>query len=252
MSGGRGTLVVIAVAVIGMGVTIGTHRTPGYLLGGFILAGTIIAGLAVRPGSGYLLIPAPALAYLVTAVGAGLIHEHSAGPSRSGLTVGVTQWIADGFIAMAAATALAGVLALIGAIARRRARPPSLPPEPEAVVPARPGSRTVFPSGPDSASWALPRPDQRTPEPGPEPPSWPWPEEPVPHTPAATGLEPAPRTERFTRPPGGRPRPDDAPRRPAPPAAGRPDPPSQPLRPPSWLDHPSGSGPQPFGGLPAW
>ena len=113
MPGGRGALIVIAAAVIGTAVTVATHHAPGYLLGGFVVAGTLAAALAVRPRAVYLLIPVPALAYMVGALTAGLIHQQSAGPGSSGLTVSAAQWIADGFVTMAAATALAAAITVI-------------------------------------------------------------------------------------------------------------------------------------------
>ena len=144
MTGARGALIVIAAAVIGTAATAGTHHAPGYLLGAFVVAGTLVAALAVRPRAVYLLIPVPALAYMVGALTAGLIHQQSASPGSSGLTVSVAQWIADGFVTMVAATALAAAIAIIRWLGHRNARPAAAPPEPEPVFPARPTSRTVF------------------------------------------------------------------------------------------------------------
>ncbi len=246
MTGTRGALIVIAAAVIGTAVTAGTHHAPGYLLGGFVVAGTLAAALAVRPRAVYLLIPVPPLAYMVGALTAGLIHQQSAGPGSSGLTVSVAQWIADGFVTMVAATALAAVIAIIRWLGHRNARPAAAPPEPEPVFPARPTSRTVSPSGPDSASWAAPRLDAGPT--GPEPPSWPWPEEPVTQGSPAARREPFPRTEPFSQPsrPPSR---SGAPARQPQPSPRRPDPSrANPLRPPSWLDSPSDPGSPSFGG----
>ena len=235
MAGARGALIVIAAAVIGTAATAGTHHAPGYLLGGCVVAGTLAAALAVRPRAVYLLIPVPALAYLMGALTAGLIHQRSAGPGSSGLTVSVAQWFADGFVTMVAATALAAAIAIIRWLGHRNARPAAAPPEPEPVFPARPTSRTVYPSGPDSASWAAPRLDAGPT--GPEPPSWPWPEEPVTQGSPAR-REPFPRTEPFSQPrPSAR---SGAPARQPQPSPRRPDPSrALPLRPPSWLDSPS-------------
>ena len=248
MPGGRGALIVIAAAVIGTAATVGADRGPGYLLGGFVVAGTLAAALAVRPRAVYLLIPVPALAYIMGAVTAGMIHQQSASPGSSGLTVSAAQWIADGFVAMTAATVLAAAITVIRWLLNRSARPAGPPPEPEPVFPARPTSRTVSPSGPDSASWAAPRLDGG-PASGPEPPSWPWPEEPVTQGSPAARREPPPRTEPFSRPPRPSSRPGGPARQPQP-SPRRPQPPrADPLRPPSWLDSPSDPGSPSFGGL---
>ena len=97
------------------------HHDPGYLLGGAVIAGTFVAALAVRREAVYQLIPVPALAYMVGALTAGLIHQQSAAPSRSGLAVSATQWVAGGFVTMAAATAVAAAITVIRWLMNRRA-----------------------------------------------------------------------------------------------------------------------------------
>jgi len=111
LSGGRGMLIVVATAVLGAIVTVVTKRDPGSVLGWLIVAGTAIAGFAVRPRSAYLLVPVPALAYVVFGLAAGYIR-HRNDPSSAGLAVNAAQWIANGFLIMAAATVLAVVIAL--------------------------------------------------------------------------------------------------------------------------------------------
>jgi len=199
LSGWYGTLIVFAAAVIGSVATVAMHRTPGHLLGGFIVVGTLVAALAVRSRAVYLLIPVPAPAYLAGAVAAGLIHERNAGPSASGLKISGAEWIAGGFVAMAAATAVAVVVTILRWLLARRAAPRKPVPAPEPVAPPRPRSRAVSPSGPDSASWAKQPPRSRPPD-GPEPPSWPWPEEPVARDGRPKQRDPAPPTEPFYQP----------------------------------------------------
>jgi hypothetical protein len=91
-----------------------TGSEPGTVLSVFLIAGTAAAVLAVRPRAVYLIIPVPALAYVVAAVVAGLIHGQASSTSRTALAVSAAQWAASGFLAMAAATVLA-----IGAAAAR-------------------------------------------------------------------------------------------------------------------------------------
>src|SRR5450755_3799428 len=198
LSGWYGTLIVFAAAVIGTAATVGMHRNPGHLLGGFIVVGTLIAALAVRARAVYLLIPVPAPAYLAGAVAAGLIHEQNTGPSQSGLKISAAEWIAGGFVAMAAATAVAVVVTIIRWLMARRAATRRPLPAPEPVAPSGPRSGTVSQSGPDSASWAKQSPRSRPPD-GPEPPSWPWPEEPVARDMRPKQRDPAAPTDPFYR-----------------------------------------------------
>jgi hypothetical protein len=86
---------------------------PGSVLGVFVVAGTVAAVLAVRPRSAYLIIPVPALAYVVAATIAGLIHDRASDSSLTGLAVHAAQWIASGFLAMSAATLLAIALTAV-------------------------------------------------------------------------------------------------------------------------------------------
>ena len=113
LPGRLGVSIVFGAAAIGMLVTLLTHREPGDLLGAFLVAGTIIAALAVHPRVTYLIIPAPALAYLVAGSIAGLIHDRAADTSRTALAVSGVQWIAGGFLAMTAATVLAAAITAV-------------------------------------------------------------------------------------------------------------------------------------------
>jgi hypothetical protein len=109
----RGLALVAASAGIGTVLSVLTGSEPGTVLGVCLVAGTIAAALAVRPGSVYLIIPVPALAYLVAAIIAGLIHDRATDTSRTALIISAAQWIAAGFLAMTAATALAIMIAVI-------------------------------------------------------------------------------------------------------------------------------------------
>jgi hypothetical protein len=92
---------------IGAVLTIVTGSEPGLLLGLFLVAATIVGTLVVATGAAYVVIPAPAIAYPVAALLAGYVHDHAADTSLTGLAVSAVQWIASGFIAMTAATAIA-------------------------------------------------------------------------------------------------------------------------------------------------
>ena len=109
MSGAQGTGIVVVAAALGAIVSVATKHEPGSLLGGFVVAGALAAGFAVRQRSAYLLIPVPALSYVVFALAVGLLRDQSTS-SSTGLTVNAAQWVANGFLTMAAATVVAAAI----------------------------------------------------------------------------------------------------------------------------------------------
>ena len=126
LPGRFGVLVVIGSAAVGALVTAVTGSAPGIVLGACLVAGTVAGALAVRPRTGYLIIPVPAIAYLLAALIAGLIYNRSNDGSGTFLAVNGTQWIASGFIAMCLATGLAIVITALrwrrGSPAKTRGR----------------------------------------------------------------------------------------------------------------------------------
>jgi len=136
-------------AAIGTGLTVLTGSEPGLLLGLFVVAATIVATLVVSTRAAYVVIPVPAIAYPCAALLAGYIHDHATDNSLTSLTVGAVQWIASGFIAMVAATAIAIVITagrwmFIGPGGQRAYRDPP----PRAGRPAR--YRAAPGTGPDA------------------------------------------------------------------------------------------------------
>ncbi|MGH3157172.1 MAG: DUF6542 domain-containing protein [Streptosporangiaceae bacterium] len=108
--GRLGVCVVIGSAALGALLTALTNSEPGGVLGVFLVGGTILAALAVRPRTGYLIIPIPALSYLVAALIAGMIYNRNNDGSSTAVALNAAQWIASGFVAMAVATGLAIVI----------------------------------------------------------------------------------------------------------------------------------------------
>ena len=106
-----GVFIVLGWAAAGAIATVAAKREPGSLLGVFIVAGTVIAGLAVRARSAHVIIPVPALAYLVAGSIAGLIRDRAADTSRTAIITSLTQWFAGGFLAIGIATVLAVAIA---------------------------------------------------------------------------------------------------------------------------------------------
>ena len=101
-----GVLLVMAGALAGLIGTVLTGSEPGLILAAGLILGTVCGAVAVHPRATYLIIPVPVLAYVVAATVAGLIHDHAIDTSRAALAVGLTQWIAGGFLTMIAATLL--------------------------------------------------------------------------------------------------------------------------------------------------
>jgi hypothetical protein len=106
-------LLVIAGTLAGLLGTVLAGSEPGFALGAGLIVGTAAGAVAVRPRSTYVVIPVPALAYVVAATVAGFVHDHAIDTSRTALAVGLTQWIAGGFLIMIAATLLATAIAAI-------------------------------------------------------------------------------------------------------------------------------------------
>jgi hypothetical protein len=111
--GRLGVLLVIAGTLAGLLGTVLAGSEPGFALSAGLIVGTVAGAVAVRPQAAYVIIPVPALAYVVAATVAGFIHDHAIDTSRTALAVGLTQWIAGGFLIMIAATLLAMAIAAI-------------------------------------------------------------------------------------------------------------------------------------------
>ena len=110
----------LAAATLGAAFTVASDREPGRPLGVLVLAGTLAAATSIRARSAYVIIPVPALAYAAAATVAGYIHDRSADTTHAALAVSAAQWIADGFLAMSAATALAALITLARWLLRLR------------------------------------------------------------------------------------------------------------------------------------
>jgi hypothetical protein len=134
--------VIVGSTAIGVIATMATRRAPGSILGACVVIGTIVAALAVRPRAGRLIFPVPVLAYLVGALVAGIIYNRSDDASTTADAIGAAQWVANGFFAMAVATAAAIVLITVRWLFWRRGRKagpaggPDRPPRPDPATAA--------------------------------------------------------------------------------------------------------------------
>jgi hypothetical protein len=120
LSGGLGVAIVAASTALGASATMLTGKEPGSILGVFVIIGTLAATVAVRPQSGRVILPVPALSYLVAAMVTGVIYDHSADVSKTALAINAAQWIANGFFAMLLATVLAVAVVTVRWILWRR------------------------------------------------------------------------------------------------------------------------------------
>lgn len=150
LQGGLGVCIIVSSAAVGTIATMAGRRTPGLLLGIFVIAGTIAAALAIRPSAGRTILPVPALAYLVAALISGVVFDHEAASSNAALAIGAAQWVADGFFAMALATAVAVAITLARWYLWRRSRPVTRDRDwaVPAAMPARSGPSPVIPVAP--------------------------------------------------------------------------------------------------------
>jgi hypothetical protein len=120
---GRGGLNIV-LGSVGLGVlaSIFVGAAPGPILGVCLLAGTVAAVLLVRPRAVHLIIPVPALAYFAASMVVGYIDDRAALVSHAALAIHAIQWLASGFLAVAAATALAIAMTVVAWRLRRQTR----------------------------------------------------------------------------------------------------------------------------------
>jgi hypothetical protein len=115
----RGVVVVLSAAAIGAVGSLLAGSAPGAVLGILVIAGSAAAGTGVDHRRAYLLIPVPALAYVVAATVTGLFHDRGVDISHTALAVSAAQWFASGFPWMAAATTLVIAITAARWLARR-------------------------------------------------------------------------------------------------------------------------------------
>jgi hypothetical protein len=147
----RALIVFFGAAVIGVAATLVTGGEPGSLLGNLIVLGAVIAALGIRRRAAYVLIPLPALTYLVLATATGVIHDNGTVTSTTQLGLDFLQWIGNGFFSLCAATIL--VLLIFGArlLASRQLVSGSFPMSAQRPAAGRPGRAPLSPGDrPDS------------------------------------------------------------------------------------------------------
>jgi len=154
MSTRAAMLVLAAGALLGIIFTVLANQEPGNLLGFFIIMGAIAAVLGIQRGKVYLLFPVPALAFFLTAVIAGKVHDAKLGSSTAATGAGVTQWIAGIFFPAVVATIL---VLLIGGGRWLLGR--------QLIT----GQSMLPPGGPAPRAPRAPRPAAREPRPAPQP-----------------------------------------------------------------------------------
>ena len=162
LTGRAGVCIVAGGAAAGAVLTVLAGTGPGALLGVFLVAGTLVAALAIQPRVVYRIIPVPVLAYAVTAPIAGVIGDRAASVSHTALAISAAQWIASGFLPMAAATLLAIVVTAIRWLTGRPAAGATRRGPRTSRRPARPPARTgPSPPGTRPRPGVRPRPGAR-------------------------------------------------------------------------------------------
>src|SRR5215472_12338927 len=115
----RGIVVMLSATAIGAVMSLVAGSAPGAVLGVLLTVGSVAAAIGVNVRLGFLLIPVPAPAYVVAATVVGLFHDRGVDISRTALVVSATQWFADGFLWMAAATIAVIAITSARSLARR-------------------------------------------------------------------------------------------------------------------------------------
>lgn len=93
-------------ALLGAVLTLLSGSEPGILLSFFIITASLAATLGVRSGAVHVLFPLPTLAFFVTAVLTGAVHDSALASSTAGLGAAFLQWVAGIFIPATVATIL--------------------------------------------------------------------------------------------------------------------------------------------------
>lgn len=232
MSAWAGIFIILAAALVGIIATLLAKQEPGDILGALILLGTIAAGFGMHYRSAYLVIPAPALLYVVAALATGYIHDRSGDSSHAVLAIHAAEWVGAGFLWMSAGTIAAIVIAggrwlwVSRSTLLNRGAPVAGGPRP---APGRPNGR---PPGRYQETAGKPRPDRQDPRPSPE----------YRETPAGRSEPAAGRRETAAGSTSAYPRSGPPPLPPSPagrPSARPPEPTARPAAPPA-----SGSGPE--------
>jgi len=109
----------LSATAIGAVMSLVAGSAPGAVLGVLLTVGSVAAAIGVNVRLGFLLIPVPAPAYVVAATVVGLFHDRGVDISRTALVVSATQWFADGFLWMAAATIAVIAITSARSLARR-------------------------------------------------------------------------------------------------------------------------------------
>ncbi|MEV5571322.1 DUF6542 domain-containing protein [Spirillospora sp. NPDC052269] len=92
---------------------------PGLVLGSCLVAGSLLAVALVNPRFVRLILPMPPLAYAVAATVAGLIGDAGQAKGSVGLATSASRWLSQGFVAMASATLLVALVAVVRAATTR-------------------------------------------------------------------------------------------------------------------------------------
>jgi hypothetical protein len=119
LNGRLAVLVLIAISAVGALIDGIAGGPPGIILDLSLVIGTVVAGVLIESSLVWLIIPMPALVFPIMAFAAGIVGVKKATASNTALATDVFRWVSGGFIAMAAATLLAGMVTIVRMAGRR-------------------------------------------------------------------------------------------------------------------------------------
>lgn len=114
-----GIAVLVGITAAGALIDGLTRGGPGLVLDVSLVAGAVLAAMWTTSRLMWLVIPMPPLVFAVMAVAAGVVADRQATRSMSGFATAAATWIANGFVAMTAATLLAVMVIVVRAANRR-------------------------------------------------------------------------------------------------------------------------------------
>jgi hypothetical protein len=113
LTGLAGAMILVGVTAVGALVDGFAGGGPGLILGLALVVGAVLAALLIPARLVWVVVPMPPLVFVVMAVAAGVIANQHAADSMTRLMAAAGGWVAKGFVAMATATLLTGLIAVV-------------------------------------------------------------------------------------------------------------------------------------------
>jgi hypothetical protein len=120
LTGLAGVMILVGVTAVGALIDGIAGGGPGLILGLALVIGAVLAALLIPARLVWVVVPLPPLVFVVMAVAGGVVADRHAADSTTRLTAAAGGWAAEGFGAMATATLLTGLIAVVRMSRRRR------------------------------------------------------------------------------------------------------------------------------------